>query len=517
METNNTLIYLVIFSVYFTALTWFGRMGYKKSSTLTDFVAGGHNVGLWVSMGMFSATWVSSTSVIGFPSMTYKVGVCSITAIYGGYFFASSLMPILANKLRMPKLPARTTPEYLRLRFEPHVKKSGLQALGAVSMLLGYLVYVMLQLKAVGMILSSTTGIPYQYAILIFLIFLIYTASGGMWSVGISDLFNTIVIVITLFITAAILLNQVGGWDHMWEAYRAIRTAPIEGGVPTAPGTLTSMLGPYSLSFVIGLFIASSIGASASPHWVARFQMPKTRKIAVVVPLYCQGVIFIIFAALLVIGVAGRVILPTIPGGHDTDWLLPILFTQHLPVFIGGIALAGVLAAAMSTANSMLLHQALALNYDIIRNLTGKKIEDTTMIRWNRIITVILGVFCAFLALNPPDLIAILASLVFGFWGCTFVIPTYLGLYWKRLNRQAVYWVSIVGPITYVVTNQLIKAKMMPALIPDMLWGLGIGLIGAIILSYVYPPAPKEAWEPYFEENISESTKKQVLASMRES
>jgi len=513
---GSLITYILIFIGYFVLLTWFGHMGYKKSKTLTDFVAGGYSIGLWVSVGMFSATWVSAVSVIGFPSMTYKVGLCSLTAIYAGYFFANSLMPILANKLRMPELPARTIPEYLRFRFEPHAKKSGLQALGALSMLLGYLAYVMIQIKAVGTIVSTITGIPYAIAIFIFLIFLIYTAAGGMWSVGISDLFNTVVIAVTLFIAALVLLHNAGGWDQMWETYRAIRTAPVEGGTPTPPGQLLSMLGPYSLSFVIGLFIASSFGGAAAPHWLGRMQMPKSRKISVATPLYSQVVIFVVFAALLVIGVAGRVILPTIPGGHDTDWLLPILFVHHMPIFIGGLALAGVMAAAMSTANGMLLHQALALNYDIIRNLKNTKIDDTTLIKWNRIMIILLGVVATALALKPPKLIAILSAMVFGFWGCTYILPTFLGLYWKRFNRQAAYWVCIAGPVAYVATHFLIKAKIMAGTIPAMVWGLGVGIIGAVIFSYVFAPAPKEGWEPYWVSDVSEKTKETVLAAMRE-
>jgi len=513
---SNTVIYIIIIIAYFALLTWFGHMGYKKSKTLTDFVAGGFNIGLWVSVGMFSATWVSAASVIGFPSMTYKVGLCSITAIYAGYFFANSLMPFLANKLRMPALPARTIPEYLRFRFEPHVERSGLQALGALSMLLGYLAYVMIQIKAVGIIVSTVTGIPYAIAILVFLLFLIYTAAGGMWSVGISDLFNTVVIVVTLVIAAGVLLHSAGGWDHMWSTFSAVSTAPVEGGKPTPPGQLTSMLGPYSLSFVIGLFIASSFGGATAPHWLGRMQMVKNRKIAVATPLYSQLVIGAIFAALLIIGVAGRAILPTIPGGHDTDWLLPVLFTQHMPIFIGGLALAGVMAAAMSTANGMLLHQTLALNYDIIRNLKKERIDDEKIIKWNRIMILLLGVVATVLALNPPKLIAIVGALVFGFWGCTYIVTTFVGLYWKRFNRQAAYWVCIAGPLTFVVTHQLIKAKMMTGIIPDMVWGLGVGIIGAVILSYMFAPSPKAGWEPYWEEEVSEDTKETILAAMRE-
>jgi sodium/pantothenate symporter len=425
-------------------------------------------------------------------------------------------MPFLANKLRMPKLPARTIPEYLRFRFEPLAQKSGLQALGALSMLLGYLAYVMIQIKAVGIIVSTITGMPYAIAVFIFLIFLIYTAAGGMWSVGISDLFNTVVIAIGAVVAALVLMHAAGGWGPMWSTFSSVSTAPIEGGKVTPPGQLTSMLGPYSLSFVIGLFIASSFGGAAAPHWLGRMQMTKNRKVAVATPLYSQLVILVVYVALLIIGVAGRAIMPTIPGGHDTDWLLPILFTQHMPIFIGGLALAGVMAAAMSTANGMLLHQALALNYDIIRNLRTEKIDDQKLIKWNRVVIILLGVVATLLALHPPKLIAIISALVFGFWGCTYIIPTFLGLYWKRFNRQAAYWVCIAGPITFVLTNQLIKAKVMPGTIPDMVWGLIVGLVGAVILSYVFPGSRKEGWEPYWHESISADTEKTILAAMRE-
>jgi sodium/pantothenate symporter len=509
-------LYAVIIIGYFILLTWFGHRGYKQSKSLSDFVAGGHSIGLWVSIGLFSATWVSAASVIGFPSMTYRVGLCSITSIFGGYFFANSLMPFLAYKLRRPELPARTIPEYLRFRFEPHASRSGLQALGGLSMLLGYFAYVMIQIKAVGMIVATVTGVPYVFAIFIILIFIIYTASGGMWSVGISDLFNTVVIVVTLFIAALFLLNAAGGWDQMWASFSTVTTAPFEGQKPTPPGQLTTMLGPYSLSFVIGLFIASSFGGSAAPHWLGRMQMPKNSKIAVITPLYSQIIIFVIFVALMIIGVAGRAILPTIPDGHDTDWLLPILFMHHMPSVVGALALAGVLAAALSTANGMLLHQALALNYDIIRNLSNKKISDEKIIRWNRIIIILFGVIATLMAIQPPQLIAIISALVFGFWGCTYIIPTYVGLYWKRLNRQAVYWVSIAGPLTFVITNQLIKRKIIDGTIPDMVWGLAVGIIGAVILSFVFKPAPRAGWEGYFEENISDETRQTLLAAMRE-
>lgn len=506
---------LAVFAVYFLILLYFTKRGYKKTESLDDFTIGSWSMGLFVNIGFFTATWISAASVLGVPSLLYTYGFAAVTGWFSGWFFANALLPFIAYKLRKPQFPVRTIPEYLRLRFEPHVTKSKLQVYASVIMILGYLFYVVIQIKGIGLIVSSVTGLSYEVSLFVFLIFLLVTVLGGVWSIALTDLFNTMVIVAGLILAAVMILPQVGGWGSMFAQALEIATAPTEGAAPTEPGTLLSPLGTFTLSAMIGIFLSNSLGASVSPHWPTRLLSAKNVKTAVLTPLISNLIIFVVFTCLLILGIGGRVLVPTMVDGQAADNIVPLLVLNYMNPIIGGVVLAAIFAAALSTANGMILHSAIAVTYDIVRNVEKKEIKDQKLIRMTQVVLGVLGLIATILALNPPAFIAMAAAYVFGLFGAAFIGPLYLGLYWKRVNKQAAYVGSILGVISYVVFSYLITAGMMPGVVPGIVISMALSIVSMVVCSYVFPPAPKEAWEPYFEENISEETRKTVNKAMK--
>lgn len=513
---ENAWIYLLVFVVYFGLLVWYTRKGYEKLGTLTDFTTAGYGIGAFISVFAFVSTWVSVASTVGVPSMLYLQGMAAVTGWFGGWFAANVFMSIIGYKYRRPETPPRTSPEYLKLRYEPYAKRSGLQAIGGLTMVIGYFLYVILQIKGFGMILSQITGVSYTLAVFVFLIFLVYTAAGGLWSVAMVDLYNAFVIIIGIFIAAISVLYAVGGWDQLWLQASLINTPPTVGAKPTPQGMLMDPLGTFGLSAMVGIFVANSIGASVSPHWTTRLASAKNVKVAVTYPIAGSIFIGIVFFGLLILGLGGRVLIPTIPEGKGTDWLMPILLTQHVNPVVGAIALAAIAAAANSTANAMLLHNSLAITYDIFRNLSPKKISDQTLIRFSRMLMVILGVIATVLAINPPQYIAIMAAYVFGLYGSVFIVPYFLGLYWKKGNRQGAYAATISGLVLYIVLDSLAKQKVISLPLPAILCAVAIAAVLYIICAYIFPSAPKETYEPFFEAEISEETRGTWRFAMKE-
>jgi sodium/pantothenate symporter len=492
--------------IYLALLFYSGRLGYKASESFSDYVAGSWNIGLWLLVGTFSATWVSAVSVMGFPGMLFGVGMAALTAVYAGYFMANTLMPILAYKLRRPEHPPATIPEYLRLRFEPFEKRSGLQVLGGVAMVLGYAVFVMIQVSAFGILFSTITGWPYLVCIFLFGAFILYIAAGGTLSVVISDLFNTCVILVGVILGALYILPRVGGWNAMWTSYGTMTAPALVGAEPAAAGALLSMLGPYSLSTVVGLFIASALGGSLAPHWPSRMLYARNVKTAIAMPMVSQLVIcFVLYGALLVLGVGGRVLVGTLDAAN-TDWIMPYLFLNEIGGLLGAIGIAGLLAAAMSTSNSMLFHGALAVVFDVFRNLSSTRYPEAALQRLTKMTVLGVGIVSILLAINPPEFIAVMSARVFGFWCAAFFVPLYIGLYWKRLNRQAVYWSMTVAPLTFVVLEFLIGRGTVQGWLPAIVWAVLVAVGGSVALSFAYPGAPREGWEPFFEARVSEST-----------
>lgn len=498
---------ILITIVYFLILFYFVRRGSEKSDSIDDFTVGGWSMGIVINVGFFTATWVSAASVLGVPGLLYSLGFAAVTGWFGGWFFANALLPFIAYKLRRPRFPVRTIPEFMHLRYEPHAKHSKLQVWSSLIMVVGYISYVTIQITGIGYLVSAMTGLSYQVSIFIFLIFTLITVLGGTWSVALTDLFNTAVIVIGLIIAALIILPQVGGLTEMFIQAGQITEPDVVGGESMELGAIFSPVGTFSIAAIFGIFLSNSLGASVAPHWPTRLLSAKNVKTAILTPLISNAVIFIVFLCLLVIGIGGRVLVPTMPEGMATDQIFPLLITDFMNPVIGGIVLAAIFAAALSTANGMILQSTIAITYDIYRNLSKKPVKDSSFIKVTQGLLIVVALIATLFALNPPAFIAMVAAYVFGLFGAAFIGPMYLGLYWKRVNKEAAYIGSIVGAITYVGFSILIETGLMPDALPAVLWSVLISLGLMVICSFVFKPAPKEAWEPYFTEEVSESTK----------
>ncbi|MEK4425121.1 sodium:solute symporter family protein [Solibacillus sp. FSL K6-1523] len=505
----------IIAVVYVIVLFYFIIKGNKKSSNIDDFTVGGWSMSLGISIFYFTATWVSAASVLGVPGILYANGFAGITGWFAGWFFATAILPLIAYKIRRPMFPVRTIPEYMRLRFEPYAKKSFLQSWSSVMIIFGYISYVTIQITGIGYLLSQVTGLSYIVSIFIFLIFILITVLGGVWSVALTDVLNTIVIIVGLIFAASLILMKTGGISELFAQAALINTAATEGGTAIPKGGLFSPLGTFSMAAMIGIFLSNSLGAAVSPHWPTRLLSAKNVKTAVFTPLLSTGLLTLVFSCLLVLGIGGRVLIPTMPSGMTTDQIVPLLISQHMNPLVAGILIAAIFAAALSTANGMILQASIATSYDLYRNLSKKKVEDRALIRITQVLLIIISIISFVFSINPPAFIAMVAAYVFGFFGCAFIGPIFFGLYWKRANKQAAYVGTIVGAVTYILLIILQNQGVYTFIIPPVAIGMGLSCTGMLICTLIYPPAPRVAWEPYFEEHISKETKELVDLAMK--
>ncbi|MDX5350895.1 MAG: hypothetical protein LPJ95_09375, partial [Paracoccaceae bacterium] len=75
---------------------------------------------------------------------------------------------------------------------------SYLQLLVAALMFVGYFVFCHLQVVGFGIVFTTITGVPYEYAVFAFLAILLLTSLGGFWSVAATDTLNAVLILIGL-------------------------------------------------------------------------------------------------------------------------------------------------------------------------------------------------------------------------------------------------------------------------------------------------------------------------------
>ena len=208
---------------------------------------------------------------------------------------------------------------------------------------------------------------------------------------------------------------------------------------------------------------------------------------------------------LITIGMGGKMIMPSLPEGVTSDYMFPRLIMEHLNPIIGALALTAICAAAVSTANSMLLHCATSLIYDIQRVLKGGEAseeEDAKTTKRLRVTILSLGVIAVFCAIGQFSLLADGFTYVYGAFGSMFFASIWLGLYIKRMNAAAAFASMIVGLVAYAYCMFAGSPFGLPAFIVSC----GLSLVAAVVAMFIGKKPPLEAYEAYFSDNPSAKT-----------
>ena len=173
-----------------------------------DFVVAGRRMPMIVVASGLFATWFGSETVMGASTAFLDEGVMGIIEdpfgaalclIFIGIFMARPLY----------KLNLLTFSDYFRKRYS-HATES----LSAVMMIPSYWGWIAAQLIALATVLNVLTGMDIFTGVVIFgFIVMFYTYIGGMWAVSITDLVQTIMIVVGMILVMFSVVAQAGGWD----------------------------------------------------------------------------------------------------------------------------------------------------------------------------------------------------------------------------------------------------------------------------------------------------------------
>ena len=192
-------------------------------------------------------------------------------------------------------------------------------------MFVGYFIFCHLQVVGFGIVFNTITGVPYEYAIFAFLAILMLTSLGGFWSVAATDTLNAVLILVGLAFGTWAVLAATGGLGAIIDTI-AVTTAPINvGGEPMEAGIMLTPAGTFGWSVLLGIFMANAVGASVAPHWINRFLAPKNSKAAVLQMMWALVALIPIFACLIIIGLGAKALMPSLPEGRTTDYIMPLI------------------------------------------------------------------------------------------------------------------------------------------------------------------------------------------------
>jgi cation/acetate symporter len=180
-----------------------------------------------------------------------------------------------------------------------------------------------------------------------------------------------------------------------------------------------------------------------------------------------------------------------------------------LPYVISGMVAAGGLAAALSTADGLLLTIANALSHDLYYKMIDPNASTARRVSLSKALLVVVALLAAYVASQKPADILFLVSAAFSFAAAAFFPALVLGIFWKRASKWGATLGMIAGLGTtfyYMATTQAWMRGLFGVTKPVELWwdiqpisaglfGVPIGFAVIIIVSLLTPAPKRETQE----------------------
>ncbi|MFM6985044.1 MAG: sodium:solute symporter family protein [Hydrogenophaga sp.] len=177
-----------------------------------------------------------------------------------------------------------------------------------------------------------------------------------------------------------------------------------------------------------------------------------------------------------------------------------------LPYVVTGLVAAGGLAAALSTADGLLLTIANALSHDLYYKMIDPNASTARRVTISKVLLLVVALAAAYVAAQKPADILFLVSAAFSFAAAAFFPALVLGIFWKRANGVAAALGMVAGlgvTVYYMVSNQPWLREALGITAPIRLWwdilpisagvfGVPVGFAVIVLVSLV-TPAPGAA------------------------
>lgn len=444
-----TLIAIVL---YLVGMLLVGAYYSKKNKNSTDFYLGGRKLGPLVTAMSAEASDMSAYLLMGIPGLTLMCGLAEATWTAIGLAIGTYLNWLfVAKRLRKysERIDAVTVPEFFSKRFND--KKYMLSVIAAIVIIIFFVPYTASGFSACGKLFSSMFGMNYKTAMILSAIVIVcYCTLGGFLAASITDLIQSIVMTIALFVVLGLSEGIIGGFDKIFDTAKNMTGYfDLFKGFDVAAGKTGSFGG-----FSVITTLAWGLGYFGMPHILLRFmaiddpkKLKTSRRIASVWVVISLGIAVLIGVAGLSLVNAG-IIKEYADASAAESIIVDIsrfLSTRgFIPAFIAGIFISGILASTMSTADSQLIAASSSVTKDILVNTFKVKLSEKKEMVIARLSVIAISVLAVLLALNPNGSVFRIVSFAWAGFGAAFGPIILFSLFFKRTTK----WGALAGMLS---------------------------------------------------------------------
>lgn len=418
VETWTIIGYLVV-------VTGLGMLLARRSRDSADWATGGSAMGIWMIAAGIAGTRIGGVGTYGVAGDVMMSGVWNLW--YGINTFLALTLVGLFFAIPYRRLQLTTVSELFVRRFG-NTRSSVLASLCVQT---EYLIVNIIEPYVVGLIVSNVTGLPLVVGVYIGAVVIVsYTTVSGLRGTAIANIIHCSVIIVGLAVVGLVVMQQMGGWTGVVErADLSLSAAGMDGD------SWWSLVGLGWLP-VIAMFFSATIHTPAASVYVN--YSTSARHENMLIPAFLLG--GVIAAAMpFLSGIIG--IEAVARYGVDTSIQSYASITRvatDAGPFIGGIALAAILAALISSGGPILLASATLFVNDWLPG-TGE-MSAAARLKAYRITSVAYGFVAATIAV-VGNITSVLELLLLGF---AMVVPPAVAiayiLYWRKTTEQGAFW-----------------------------------------------------------------------------
>jgi len=440
-----------VFIVYLFILAALALWSRKETQTMSGYFIAGKKLPPWVVAFSTNATGESGWLLLGLTGMGYAVGVHAYWVVLGEVSGIAAAWILMSRRLKRmaDEQGSITVPDVLAARFND--KKHVLRIISTLIILTMVGTYVAAQMVATGKAFSGFTDMTYTTGVVFgATVIIVYTLVGGYKAVAWTDLIQGLLMLTGLIVVPLVAVDVAGGWDAV------LGTLAAED-----PGLL-SPWGPDGKSvkafIAVASFLAIGIGFIGVPQLMVRFMSARSEESLVPAMIISITVILLFDIGAVTSGLAGRALFP---GLEDPEGILPLLATELFSPVFAGVLMVVVLAAIMSTADSLLIMASSAVVRDFLQKIRSSTKTDAELARIGKIVTLVIGVFGVIFALNESPLIFWFVIFAWNGLGAAFGPPLVCALWYPKTTLRGaiigmlggflttVFWVLFMKPLSY--------------------------------------------------------------------
>ncbi|OFX83264.1 MAG: hypothetical protein A2W99_12390 [Bacteroidetes bacterium GWF2_33_16] len=372
---QNTYFWIVI--IYFAIVIGISFLTKKVASrSVADYLVAGRNLGVLLCSVVVAAEWLGGMSTIGVSEKAFKT--LSFQPIL--YNIATSIGMIIigftvAKHYRQNNV--HTVSEMLDKLFGRSVKK-----ISAIAFLIAYLTLAYVQLQTATSVISSIFQIDWFTSVFIAAgVITLYTYIGGMHALAVTSVMHLVVMFVGLGIAMIIGLVNVGGFSNLQTLLEA-------------KGAVGSIYNPFGvgLNEAFSLLLGGILGgmaaqASIQPIFAAR-NAGIAKKAAILSSAYIApfGVMTAILGLIAATGMYDI-------GTENAKLALTNLLVnpQFIHPILGGLALAGILAAILSTVGPVNFAVVTIATKDIYHGFINPEADEQKVIKTAKKLVIIVS------------------------------------------------------------------------------------------------------------------------------